>query len=67
MLRAERVRSKYASYIAQSDEFKTDCYCSECGNYLGSKDFTHPAAIGRVFTDDINFCQYCGAALYEQD
>lgn len=53
------------SSSAQHDEYRTDCYCSECGEYLGSTDFTYRSREKRVNQFNINykFCPYCGSSL----
>ena len=67
MLVTKRVRNEYDSYIAQHDEFETQCSCSECGGYLGSKDFTHDTGHIGEFDYKTKFCKYCGAALYVEN
>lgn len=66
MIRTERVHDYWDTYTAQHDEYRTDCYCSECGKYLGSTDFTHKVTHKNEFDRDMNFCPYCGRPLYEQ-
>jgi len=65
MLKTKRVRNEHDSYLAQHDEFETECYCSECGNYLGSKNFTYQVAHSYQLDAKMKFCKYCGTALYE--
>lgn len=65
MIRTKRVNDKYDSYQAQHDEYKTECYCSECGGYLGSKDFTYKIAHLLEFDNTAKFCKHCGAPLYQ--
>ena len=64
MLKTKRVREEYDSYLAQHDEFSTECICSECGGHLGNKDYTYRCAHLGEFDSDVKFCKYCGAALY---
>ena len=65
MIKTERVYDEYGSYNAQHDEYKTNCYCSECGEYLGSTDFTYRSREKRVnqFNTNYKFCPYCGSRL----
>lgn len=59
------MRDKYACYIAQHDEYKTECYCEHCGYYLGDKDSTHSAGVSKIFDEETNFCPKCGNFLYK--
>ena len=56
---------KWDSASAQHDEYRTDCYCSECGKYLGSTDFTHRVEHKNEFDREMRFCPYCGRSLYD--
>ncbi len=67
MLVTKRARNEYDSYISQHDEFETQCSCSECGGYLGRKDFTHNTGHIGEFDYKAKFCKYCGAALYVEN
>ncbi len=67
MLKTKRVRSEYDSYHTSHDEYETECMCSICGGYLGSKDFTYKTAHLGEFDYNAKFCKYCGAPLYEQN
>lgn len=51
------------SSSAQHDEYRTDCYCSECGEYLGSTDFTYRVAHINEIDKNMKFCPYCGSPL----
>lgn len=63
-MKTTRVSDRYGCYIAQHDEYKTQCYCEHCGHYLGDKDFTHPAGKEHVFDEESRFCPRCGKPLY---
>ena len=64
MIKTERVYDEYGSYNAQHDEYKTNCYCSECGEFLGCKDFTYRCARNNEWSSKMRFCPYCGKPLY---
>lgn len=49
------------SSSAQHDEYRTDCYCSECGEYLGSTDFTYRVTHTNKIDRNMKFCPYCGS------
>lgn len=65
LVKKTNVWAKWDSANAQHDEYRTDCYCSECGEYLGSTDFTYRPTAKRVYQFNLNykFCPYCGSAL----
>lgn len=66
LIKKRNVWDKWDSYRAQWDEYRTDCYCSECGEYLGSTDFTYRPRVTRINQFNLNykFCPYCGNRLY---
>ena len=66
MIKYKRVYSEHDSYLAQHDEYQTNCYCGECGKFLGSKDYTHKIAHVGDFDESQRFCKYCGAPLYSE-
>lgn len=51
------------SSSAQHDEYRTDCYCSECGEYLGSTDFTYRVTHTNEIDRNMKFCPYCGSSV----
>lgn len=65
IVKKRNIRDKWDSYRSQWDEYRTDCYCSECGEYLGSTDFTYRPQERRVnqFNTNYKFCPFCGSAL----
>lgn len=65
IVKKRNVWDEWDSSSAQHDEYRTDCYCSECGEYLGSTDFTYRKGIMRVnqFNTNYKFCPFCGSAL----
>ena len=62
----KRVWDKYSSYDAQHDEFITECYCSNCGEYLGAKDSTYLES-NNTLNDNMRFCPKCGKILSRID
>lgn len=66
MIKTKHVYSKHDSSRAQHDEYETECYCGECGKYLGSKDYTYRVAHCHDFDEVSRFCKYCGKPLYQQ-
>lgn len=65
MIKTERVYDEYGSYNAQHDEYKTNCYCSECNEFLGSKDFTYCITRSNKLNPKMRYCPYCGKSLYD--
>lgn len=66
LIKKYKIWDKWDSYNAQHDEYRTDCYCSECREYLGSTDYTYRPTAKRINELDPNmkFCKYCGSSLY---
>lgn len=66
LIKKRNIWDKWDSYNAQHDEYRTDCYCSECGEYLGSTDYTYRPMAKRIneFDPNTKFCKYCGSQLY---
>lgn len=63
----EKVHDENDSQRAQHDEYRTDCYCDECGKYLGSKNFTYMVVHLNLIDPNMKFCPYCGKPLYWRD
>lgn len=65
LVKKRNIWDKWDSASAQHDEYRTDCYCSECEKYLGSTDFTYRVGVIRVNQFNLNykFCPYCGSTL----
>lgn len=63
MIETKRVYDERGSHEAQHDEYKTNCYCSECGKFLGSKDFTYRPCRSNWDVSKMKYCPYCGKPL----
>ena len=63
LIKKRNVWDNWDSYSAQHDEYRTDCYCSECGEYLGSTDYTYRIKHSNELDPNMNFCPYCGSPL----
>lgn len=65
LIKKRNIIDKWDTYNSQIEEYRTDCYCSECGEYLGSTNFTYRSRERRInqFNPNYKFCPYCGSRL----
>ena len=64
MLNKKTVLNKADTCFSQHEEYEDECYCSECGKYLGSTNFTYKRSHSKVFDGEAMFCKYCGSSLF---
>lgn len=66
MIEVKRVKNKSDTYKSQYEEYETQCYCSICGEYLGSKDFTYKTFHKDEINPNAKYCMFCGEPLYKE-